>query len=338
MGFKLVSRGEGDLKTRYRPQTLDEVVPTCSIKRLKSLLTDANSSRVFLFEGESGSGKTTTARILARTVVCESDKDKPCLKCNRCKGLTRSADFSEINIADLRRIEDIRDMVDGMRYFPIDLNKKIYILDEVHQLTPASQQLLLKVLEEPPEHVLVFLCTTEKKGLKRTLLDRATTISFRRSTKTQAASVVKQVITAEGREAPDEDTVASFHARSDGSVRALLNHLQEFLEGDYDASVGVDGEATEDIRELAKALMDRKWAKVSAILKQDYVRKSPESVRISVTCYLRAVCLNKPQAADTVPAARALDALIGPLVEEASAGQYNELIVRCIRVFKKSAG
>lgn len=334
MGFKLVSRGEGDLKTRYRPQTLAEVVPTCSIKRLKAAVNDPNSSRVFLFEGESGTGKTTCARILARTAICEAEKDRPCLECGRCKNLTRSMDFSELNIADLRKIDDIRDIVEGMRYLPMELGKKVYILDEVHQLTPASQQLLLKVLEEPPKEALIFLCTTEKKGLKRTLLDRATTIPFKRISKSQTANVVKQILGAEGREVPDEDTLASFHTRSDGSVRALLNRLQEFLEGDYDAEAE-DVETPGDIRELAKALMDRRWADVANILKQDYIKKSPESARIAVTCYLRAVCLNKSTARDTVPAARALDALTGALTEEASAGQYNELVVRCIRVFKK---
>ena len=80
-GFRLVSRGTGDLKTRYRPQTLGEITPTVPVSRLKKILTDKNSSRVFLFEGLSGTGKTTSARILARAAVCTSEVAKPCLEC-----------------------------------------------------------------------------------------------------------------------------------------------------------------------------------------------------------------------------------------------------------------
>ena len=133
--FRIKSRGNGDLKTRYRPQTLNEVVPTVTTTRLKKILTDPNASQVFRFEGLTGAGKTTCARILARASVCSSDEDKPCLECDNCRQLETCGDFYEVNIADQRGIDDMRALIDGMRAFPFYLTRKIYVLDEVHQLS-----------------------------------------------------------------------------------------------------------------------------------------------------------------------------------------------------------
>lgn len=163
--FQLTARGEGDLKTRYRPQRLDEIARTFAITKAKKIITGASdSSRVFLFEGITGSGKTTLARVIARAVVCEAEvlDNRPCLTCSSCKCMEHSTDFTEINVADFRKIDDVRDIIADMVYMPRDFPRRIYIFDEVHQLTDASQELLNKVLEEPMPRTLIFLCTTKR--------------------------------------------------------------------------------------------------------------------------------------------------------------------------------
>lgn len=333
--FKLISRGDGDLKARYRPQTLGELVPTCSSRQIKAILKGDNPSRVYLLEGASGTGKTTCARIIARAAVCQSDGPKPCLTCVTCRKLETSVDFVEINIANFRKIDDIRENVDTMRYHPMELSKKIYIFDEVHQLTNASQQLLLKVLEEPPEHLLIFLCTTEKKGLNKALVDRATSVKFKSVAKKQSLEVISQLIELEGIDIP-ERVREDLHKRSEGSVRALLNGVQLFADGGVELLDAEEQEASGDIRSLAKALMDKKWGDAIDVLKDDSVKRSPESTRIGVTSYLRAVCLNKSNIASVIKAGSALSHLVGAPTEDTPVCQYNELVMRCLKACKTS--
>jgi len=129
MTFTLKARGEGDLKHRYRPQRLDELAPTAALTRLQRMAKDPKS-QVYLFEGPSGTGKTSAARIIARASVCTAAADKPCLQCDQCQNMENSVDFIELNIADLRKIDDIREIIEGMRFMPMQLNRKIYIFDE----------------------------------------------------------------------------------------------------------------------------------------------------------------------------------------------------------------
>ena len=137
MTFKLESRGDGDLKTRYRPQKLSEICPTFHMKDAQAILGDTNSSRVWLFEGLTGCGKTSLSRIIARAAVCDCDSgaEKPCLQCGPCRSMESSMDFMEINGADVRGIDPMREITRNMNTYPQDLAKKIYIFDECFSAT-----------------------------------------------------------------------------------------------------------------------------------------------------------------------------------------------------------
>lgn len=329
MTFELVSRGDGDLKTRYRPQTWSEIVPTFPVERVKSMVNDPKSSRILLFVGQSGVGKTTAARIFARTAVCEAltPAGEPCLECEKCTKLESSPDYSEINIANFRKIDDVRDFVQGFGYRPMYLAKKIYVLDEVHQLTPDAQQVLLKVLEEPPDSLLVILCTTETKGLKRTLLSRCTEVRFNPLTMDDAARIADTIFAPTPKKAKNQPLDQVFQ-RADGSVREYLNHLEALLADAFEATPAEDA-APASVVDLASALMARDWLNAKMILAKPEVKQAPESFRLMTTCYLRGVALRRNKVDFDV--AFPLGQLAGSTHAEPQAEQYNLLVLRCMR-------
>lgn len=334
-GFRLQTRGEGDLKKRYRPQTLSEIVPTFPIRSVKKIVTDANVSQVYLFEGLTGSGKTTCARIISRAAVCESDgKNLPCLTCNACTTMETSGDYVEINIANFRGIDNIRDMIDGMRMYPRYLKRKIYVMDEVHQLTPAAQEMLLKVLEEPQPHVLIFLLTTKREGLRRTLISRTHPITFSRMKRAHADKVIDQVLDDHGVEKPADEIREDFFQRSDGSVRDLMTCLQLYINNEYSMAVEEDSEVRADVKSMAMALMSHDWGTASTMLQSQAIRQSPETFRIGLTNYLRGCCLRANSLDKARAAAFPLGQLAGALSKDAGdipIEKYNVLVLRCMR-------
>jgi DNA polymerase III subunit gamma/tau len=341
MAFQIKARGEGDLKTRYRPQLLSEVCPTFPIKEAKNILSDQNASQVYLFEGLTGCGKTTLARIIARASVCSSDGKKPCLECGNCRTMESSPDYMEINAAHFRGLDDMKKQTAGMSYYAGFIGRRIYIFDEAQQLTPAAQELLNKVLEEPVGNTLIFLCTTNKKGLKRTLLGRCAKINFRRVTRNQANSVIKQVMKDAGAEIPSESVQDDLFMRADGSVRDLLNLLEKVLLGTY--TVGSAGSETEistgapDIFALVKGYIDRDWDAVRKILETENVKNDPDGYRETVCAFLSRDALKYKDLKMTI--AVALGHLGGSMWNEPKREQHSLLVLRSMRCcFKKSGG
>lgn len=329
--FVLVERGDGDLKTRFRPQRLSELAPTTSITQLKNLIDNPLSSQIYLFEGKTGTGKTTCARIIAKANICESkDREKPCLECESCCSFNNNLDITEINVADHRKIDDVRELVKDMRFLPQTISKKIYILDEVQQLTPEAQQVLLKVLEEPPEYLLVFLCTTDKKDLNKALIDRALTITFSDVKPKDAQKIIDQIL-EQHNITTEQQTKIEIFKHSHGSVRALLNNLQAFIQGGELSSTD-DEEIPVEIKAVASAILAKDWSKLSNLLKQSFFRKTPENVRIQLENYLRGTLLNK-DLASSKSAARALSEISGPLFG-AEVSQYNVLVLKCYNALR----
>ena len=336
MTFKIKARGEGDLKTRYRPQKFSEVCPTFHLKDAQSILDDPNASQVWLFEGLTGCGKTSLARIISRMAVCECvdpDVEKPCMECESCHELDVSPDYMEINSADVRGIEDMRSLTPTMNTYGGFLEKKIFVFDEAQQITPAAQELLNKVLEEPPDHVMIFLLTTNKKGIKRTLQGRCSKINFRRVTKNQCNELIKQVMTDVGQDMPDEKTEEDLFRRANGSVRDLLVLLDAYIRGTFQiGSDFVDEEVSEgspDIFALVKGYVEKDWPTVSRILNTENVKNDPDGYRETVCSFLArdAHKFDAPK----MSIAFALGHLSGSMWEEPKREQYSMLVLRSLR-------
>jgi DNA polymerase III subunit gamma/tau len=308
------------------------------MKEALAILENPNSSQVWLFEGLTGCGKTTLARIISRACVCKGEgAEKPCLECEPCKTMERQPDFTEINIANFRGIDPIRDKIAGMCYLGTYLSRRIYIFDEAHQLTPAAQELMNKVLEEPVGDTLIFLCTTHKKGLKRTLLGRCASLNFRRMTKAQMKKVVAQICKDAGQDEPSEEASESLFHKADGSVRDLMNLMDKVLLGTYEMGIGFEAPDEErgspNIFKILDALKNRNWTKIREVLSTENVKNEPEGYRQTICDFLRRDALKGKNIDLNV--ARVLGLLSGSLHDEPKNEQYNILVLRCMRACYK---
>jgi DNA polymerase-3 subunit gamma/tau len=341
-GFTLVARGsDSPFRNKYRPQKLTELVPTCSVELLQNQIDNPSASQVYLFEGATGTGKTTCARILAKASVCiaENSLDKPCLKCSNCTSFETSFDKIELNTANQNKIDDIRKLIEDLRYHPSVYPKKIYILDEVQRLTDGSQQILLTVLEEPHPYLLVFLCTTDIKNINKALVDRACRITFKNLTTVQASAVIKQISTREMLEPINDDLAESLFYQSNGSVRALLNALEIYKnsKGKFEVDNWVSDEVSPDVKLLFRSISNGDWTKLSKQLKNPKIKKEAESLRLGLENYIRAIMLNKETINEAAIYANAFKVISGSLMNEINISQYNNFVFKCLRacnVFK----
>ncbi len=172
------------LYRKYRPQTFDDVVGQKSVTdTLKAQLVSGRVSHAYLFTGTRGTGKTSCAKILARAVNCENPRDgNPCNVCPSCRSIAegRCMDVLEIDAASNSGVDSVRTLRDEAVYTPAEVKRRVYIIDEVHALTPQAFNALLKIIEEPPEHLVFILATTEAHRVLPTILSRCQRFSFRR--------------------------------------------------------------------------------------------------------------------------------------------------------------
>src|SRR4030066_10045 len=172
------------LARKWRPQAFEEVVGQRHITQtLQNAISQKRVAHAFLFAGARGVGKTSTARILAKALNCETGPHtNPCNHCNICKEITHGAsmDVIEIDGASNRGIDEIRELRENVRYTPAKSRYKIYIIDEVHMLTTEAWNALLKTLEEPPPHVLFIFATTDYRKLPLTILSRCQHFEFKK--------------------------------------------------------------------------------------------------------------------------------------------------------------
>lgn len=217
------------LYLKYRPRNLDEIDETSVAESLKKIVSQKSIPHAFLFAGPKGTGKTSTARILAKIVNCDDLKNgKPCDKCKECKSITNGSnlDVVEMDAASHRGIDDVRILRDAVKLAPVSAKKKIYIIDEVHMLTTEASNALLKTLEEPPEHVIFVLATTNPEKLIETIRSRTTLIPFKKATNSEIVRSLKRV--AEGEKIKIEDDALALIAESaDGSFRDAIKILEQ---------------------------------------------------------------------------------------------------------------
>lgn len=193
------------LYRKYRPQNFSELAGQENVKEmLLSALKQGKVAHAFLFSGPKGTGKTTTARILAKALNCEKSKDnkkfaEPCNECDACLAITRGdfLDVLEIDAASNRGIDDIRELREKIKLAPGLGRFKIYIIDEAHMLTTEAFNALLKTLEEPPAHVVFILCTTEAKKLPVTILSRCQKVEFKKASLREIVFCLEKICRAE---------------------------------------------------------------------------------------------------------------------------------------------
>jgi len=241
------------LARRYRPDDFSKILAQNHItKTLSNAVKSGRIAHAFLLCGPRGTGKTTTARVLAKSLNCEKGPtDTPCGECVNCKEIKAgiSADVFEIDAASNRGIDDIRELRENVRYAPVSSRYKVYIIDEVHRLTQEAFDALLKTLEEPPPHVIFIFATTEPQNLPATILSRTQRFDFKRVPVSALAETVNNIAKQEKQEI--EPKAALMIARkADGSLRdalSLLDQLTSFSESKITA------ESASEILGLVKA-------------------------------------------------------------------------------------
>lgn len=196
----------------FRPTTLDGLVRQEHIVRiLKNQIATGRVGHAYLFCGPRGTGKTSTAKIFARAINCESPKGgSPCGKCAACRALADPAnlDVTEIDAASNNGVNEMRDLREKVQYPPVACRYKVYIVDEVHMLSDSAFNALLKTLEEPPKHAVFILATTEPHKLPATILSRCMRFDFKLIPQEDIEAHLKTVLKAVGKDYEDEAVAA----------------------------------------------------------------------------------------------------------------------------------
>lgn len=218
------------LYLKYRPQTLDELIGQPQVKKiLLEAFKAGKLSHAYLFVGPRGTGKTSTARILAKMVNCSAKQNIPCNQCQVCNSITDGSclDLIEIDAASNRGIDDIRNLRENIKLAPANCRMKVYIIDEVHMLTTEAFNALLKTLEEPPKHCLFILATTEGSKVPPTILSRSTKLDFKLASIKEIIEVLKIVAQLEGIKV-DEEILKLIAKHSEGSFRDAIKFLDQY--------------------------------------------------------------------------------------------------------------
>ena len=218
---------------KYRPQTFNTVVGQSAITTtLKNAITKKHLAQAFLFCGSRGVGKTTTARILAKTINCFNldDKTEPCNSCESCTSFNDGHSFNilELDAASNNSVEDIRNLIDQVRIAPQVGKYKIFIIDEVHMLSQAAFNAFLKTLEEPPEHAIFILATTEKHKILPTILSRCQIFDFHRIRVDDIVSHL-QHISKEEKVKTEEKALHIIGQKADGALRDALSIFDQIV-------------------------------------------------------------------------------------------------------------
>jgi DNA polymerase-3 subunit gamma/tau len=217
---------------KYRPQSFDDLLNQDHIKTtLRNAIEQNRIAHGYIFSGQRGTGKTTTARIVARCLNCvKGPTDKPCDACASCLEITAggSPDVIEIDAASNRGINEMRELRENVRYQPSRDRYKIFIIDEAHQITSEAFNALLKTIEEPPEWAVFMLCTTESHKIPATIASRCQHFSFRSVDFNDLIDRMREICVAEGIEADDE-SLAVIAQSGEGSVRDSFSALDQAI-------------------------------------------------------------------------------------------------------------
>lgn len=223
------------LYRKYRPRTFDDVISQEHITTtLKNQIANGTAAHAYLFTGSRGTGKTTCAKIMAMAVNCLSPVNgDPCLECERCREIMsgEATDIVEMDAASNNGVDDVRQLRDEVAYTPVSCKYRVYIIDEVHMLSAAAFNALLKTLEEPPPHVKFILATTELHKVPATISSRCQRFEFRRVDIAESAARLAEVAEKENVRL-DADAAELISRLSDGGMRDALSLLDRCISAD----------------------------------------------------------------------------------------------------------
>lgn len=335
------------LYRKFRPDAFSDVKGQEHIvTTLKNQLRANRIGHAYLFTGTRGTGKTTVAKIFAKTVNCEHPtEDGPCGECRICKAIAAGASMNviEIDAASNNGVDNIREIIDEVSYSPAEGKYKVYIIDEVHMLSPGAFNALLKTLEEPPSYVIFILATTEVHKIPITILSRCQRYDFKRISIDTITDRMKELMDTE--QVQVEDRALRYIAKvADGSMRDALSLLDQCIafhlgkELTYDMTLDVLGAVdTEVFSRLLRFVMDRNVLGCIELL-EEIVMQGRELVQFvtDFTWYLRNLML--VQTADNLE--NVIDMStdnLANLKEEASMLSMDQ-IIRYIHIFSELSG
>ena len=215
----------------YRPQTFEEVAGQKPIVRtLKNALATGKMAHAYLFAGPRGTGKTSMARLFAKALNCEQGLGHQCNECQNCQEVANGThpDVIEIDAASNNGVDQVRDLIEKVRYAPIKGNYKVYIIDEVHMMTTGAFNALLKTIEEPPENVIFILCTTEPFKVIPTILSRCQRFDFSKLSYEEMSEKLHEILDKEGTKYT-EGGLKTIIDLADGGMRDALSILDQVL-------------------------------------------------------------------------------------------------------------
>ena len=333
------------LYRKYRPQTFDDVVGQLAVTQtIKTQLLSGHLSHAYLFTGSRGTGKTSCAKILAKAVNCLSPQNgNPCNCCEACRAIDAGScmDVLEIDAASNNGVDNVRDLRDDAIYSPSQVKMRVYIIDEVHMLSISAFNALLKIIEEPPEHLLFILATTELHKVPATILSRCQRFSFRRISQEDIAARLQYVAYQENIDL--DDGAAKVLARlADGGMRdglSLLDQCASATVGELSADrvyecLGIAGE--QKCGEMMSYIADRNTKRALELFNRLYADgKDVGAMLDEMACLCRDLLILKtaPDAAIGLMSGVASDSENAALKSKFSTGE----LVRMMSVIQQTA-
>ena len=328
------------LYRKYRPQTFDDVVGQLAVTQtLKTQLLTDKMSHAYLFTGSRGTGKTSCAKILAKAVNClQPENGNPCNRCSACRSIDDGScmDVLEIDAASNNGVDNVRDLRDDAVYTPSQVKKRVYIIDEVHMLSISAFNALLKIIEEPPEHLLFILATTELHKVPATILSRCQRFSFRRISQEDIAARLQYVAYQENIDM-DEGAARVISRLADGGMRdglSLLDQVASATTGELTdeqvyACLGIAGE--QRCGELMTYVADHSTQKALELFNRLYTEgKDLSALLDELACMTRDLLIMKtaPAAGITMLSGVASDQEVSTLTERFSTAELVRMMTQ----------
>lgn len=332
------------LYRKYRPRTFDDVVSQEPITTtLKNQIKNGSTGHAYLFTGSRGTGKTTCAKILSMAVNCLNPKDgNPCLECERCREILdgSATDIVEMDAASNNGVDDVRQLRDEVNYTPVSCKYRVYIIDEVHMLSAAAFNALLKTLEEPPPHVKFILATTELQKVPATIVSRCQRFEFRRIDIAESAKRLFFAAKEEGITL-DNDAAELISRLSDGGMRDALSILDRCASADKHVTSEIVRKCagvaeTSHLTAFARMIADHDAAGCIRLLSELYQNsKDPALIIDDLSERFRdlMICKAAPDDVDLLAALPSEHEDIKAAAEAFSMGE----ILRCLNLMRQCA-